>query len=190
MLVFIWFMAQGARQGDVVLAANAVLMQFVGVAAYFLDGVAFSAEALVGRAIGAARRVVLVDVVRLTTQWAVSFAVAASVLFAALGPLLIDLLTIDAAVRQTARGYLLWAALAPLAGVWSFQLDGIFIGATRTAEMRNAMLFTLAIFFIAWWLLLPLGNHGLWAALYVSYAARALTLLRYLPRLLRGVPAR
>jgi MATE family multidrug resistance protein len=73
--------------------------------------------------------------------------------------------------------------------VWAFQLDGIFIGATHTAQMRNAMLATLAIFLAAWWLLAPWGNHGLWAALFVSYAARAFTLLYYLPGLVRSVPA-
>ena len=186
--VFAWFMAQGAKQGDVALAANAVLMQFVGVAAYFLDGVAFAAESLVGRAVGAARRALLRAAIGLTTIWAAALALAASGLFLLLGPLLIDLLTVDAGVRAAARVYLPWAALAPLAGVWSFQLDGVFIGATRTAEMRNAMLLTLALFFLGWWLLLPWGNHGLWAALYVSYAARLLTLGAYLPRLLRSVP--
>jgi len=67
--------------------------------------------------------------------------------------------------------------------VWAFQLDGIFIGATRTREMRDAMLLSLAIFLAGWWLLQDLGNHGLWAALYVHYAARTGTLLRFLPRL-------
>jgi MATE family multidrug resistance protein len=188
--VFVWFMAQGARQGDMLLAANAVLMQFVSVAAYFLDGVAFAAEALVGRAVGAARRAMLVAAMRLSTGWAAALAVVASLLFAILGPTMIDGLTIDASVRLSAREYLPWAALAPLAGVWSFQLDGIFIGATRSGEMRNAMLLSLAIFLVGWWLLRPLGNHGLWGALYVSYAARTITLLRYLPRLVRGVPDR
>ena len=73
--------------------------------------------------------------------------------------------------------------------VWAFQLDGIFVGATRTAEMRNAMLVALAIFLVAWWLLTPFHNHGLWAALFVLYAARAGTLAYYLPALVRSVPA-
>jgi multidrug resistance protein, MATE family len=187
-LVFVWFMAQGAKQGDTVLAANAVLMQFVAVAAYFLDGIAFTAEALVGRAVGAADRTLLSRAARLTTAWAVLLALLACLGFALLGAHLIDLLSADSGVRATARAYLAWAALAPLAGVWAFQLDGIFIGATRTAEMRNAMLATLAIFLAAWWLLMPWGNHGLWGALYVSYAARALTLLYHYPGLLRSVP--
>jgi MATE family multidrug resistance protein len=185
-LVFVWFMAQGAKQGDTILAANAVLMQFIAVAAYFLDGIAFTAEALVGRAVGAASRMLLSQAARLTTAWAALIAVLATLLFLALGATLIDALSTDPGVRETARIYLPWAALGPLAGVWAFQLDGIFIGATRTAPMRNAMLVTLALFLGAWWLLAPWGNHGLWAALYVSYAARALTLLWCLPALLRS----
>jgi multidrug resistance protein, MATE family len=187
-LVLVWFVSQGARQGDVLLAANALLMQFVSVAAYFLDGVAFAAEALVGRAVGAAQRTWLLAAMKLTTVWAVALAGAASVVFWLLGPGLIDLLTVDAAVRRTARDFLPWAALAPLAGVWSFQLDGIFIGATRSRDMRNAMLLSLGLFLAGWWVLRPFGNHGLWGALYVSYAARTLTLLRCLPALVRGLP--
>jgi MATE family multidrug resistance protein len=99
------------------------------------------------------------------------------------GAYFIDALTVDPDARTAARTYLPWAALAPLLGVWSFQLDGIFIGATRSREMRNAMLLATAIYLIAWWLLTPFGNHGLWAALWVSYVARTGTLSWYLPRL-------
>jgi multidrug resistance protein, MATE family len=187
--VFVWFTAQGARSGDGVLAANAVLMQFVTVAAYFLDGLAFAAEALVGRAIGAAQRAGLVAAARMTTIWAAAVALATSLLLALFGAAIIDLLTVDPGVRALARLYLPWAALAPLAGVWCFQLDGIFIGATRTVQMRNAMLVSTAIFLAAWWLLTPFGNHGLWAALYVNYAARTATLLYCYPALVRSVPA-
>ena len=186
--VFVWFMAQGARQGDVRLAANAVLMQFISVSAYFLDGLAFAAEAMVGQAIGAGRRVVFAAAARMTTLWAVAMAALASLLLALLGGPCIDLLTVDPGVRAAARDYLPWAAGAPLLGVWAFQLDGIFIGATRTADMRRAMLVSLAIFLLAWWLLRPWGNHGLWAALYVHYLARTATLSWYYPALLRSVP--
>jgi len=115
--------------------------------------------------------------------------VLASAVVLPLGPAIIALLSVDEAVRAAARTYLPWAALAPLVGVWCFQLDGIFIGATRAAEMRNAMLMSVAIFLLGWWLLRPWGNHGLWAALYVHYAARTLTLLYYFPAVLRSVPA-
>jgi len=188
-VAFVWFMAQGAKQGDTILAANALLMHFIGIAAFFLDGLAFAAEALVGRAVGAADRAALLSAARISSGWALGFALAACGLFALVGSAAIDLLTVDDSVRAAARTYLPWATLAPLAGVWCFQLDGIFIGATRTAQMRNAMLLALAVFLVAWWALTPFGNHGLWAALYVLYAARALTLLHALPALIRAVPA-
>jgi MATE family multidrug resistance protein len=187
--VWVWFVAQGASQGDVILAANAVLMSFVTVAIYFLDGLAFAAEALVGRAVGAAHRAGLVAAAKLTTVWAAAIAVVVTGVLLAAGPAIIDLLTIDPAARTAARTYLWWAAFVPLLGVWSFQLDGIFIGATRTAAMRNAMVATLGIYLAAWWLLEPYGNHGLWGAFYVSYFARAGTLLWYYPALVRSVPA-
>ena len=186
--VFVWFMAQGAAQGDVRLAANAVLMQFIAISAYFLDGLAFAAEALVGRAVGAMRRAALATAAIRTSLWAGCVAALIALALLLFGPMLIDLLSVDAAVREAARNYLPWAIGAPLLGVWAFQLDGIFIGATRTAEMRNAMLLSTAIFLLAWWLLQPWGNHGLWAALYVNYIARTVTLLWHYPALLRSVP--
>lgn len=185
---FLWFASQGARQGDVVLAANSILLQFISVAAYFLDGFAFATEALVGRAVGAAHRAGLTLAVKMTTAWAAGVAVLVSIVIASCGHWLIDRLTVDLAARAAARIYLPWAAGVPILGVWAFQLDGIFIGATRTAEMRNAMLVSLGIYVGAWWLLRPFGNHGLWAAFYVHYLARTATLLRYYPRLVRALP--
>ena len=183
--VFVWFMAQGARYGDVTLAANAVLMQFVSISAYFLDGLAFAAEALVGRALGARDRAGFRAAVRVSTLWAVFVALLVSSVYFIAGPWVVDALTTDPETRAAARIYLPWAALAPLAGVLAFQLDGIFIGATRSVEMRNAMLFSTAVFVLAWWLLQPWGNHGLWAALYVNYVARTFSLGWYYPALAR-----
>jgi MATE family multidrug resistance protein len=190
MLAFIWFMAQGAQQGDVILAANAVLMQFIGLSAYFLDGLAFSAETLVGRAIGAKHRNALTISIRRTTAWAVAIALVLSLTIVLFGEYGIALLTTDPDARNTANSYLMWAAIGPVLGVWAFQLDGVFIGATRTAAMRNAMLLSLVIYFIAWKLTVPLGNAGLWLAFCVHYIARALTLLYYYPRLVSAVPER
>ena len=101
--VFVWFMAQGASQGDVILAANAVLMQFVSVSAYFLDGLAFAAEALVGRAVGARQRAVFSRAVWLTSVWATGVAAAVSIVYAVFGGALIDGLSVDPAVRAAAR---------------------------------------------------------------------------------------
>ncbi len=187
-MVFVWFVAQGARQGDVVLAANAVLTQFISVGAFFLDGLAFAAEALVGRALGARHRAGLLAAVKITTVWAAATAVAIAVLTVLVGAAVIDLMTVDPDARAAARVYLPWVVLTPLLGVWAFQLDGIFIGATHTAQMRNAMVMTMIVYLIAWWLMRPFGNHGLWAALAVHYVARTGTLLAYFPGLLRSVP--
>jgi MATE family multidrug resistance protein len=188
MAVFVWFTSQGARQGEAILAGNSVLMQFISACAFFLDGLAFAAEALVGRAMGAAQRKGFTLAARMTTLWAAAIAILlAGVLFLC-GPRFIDGLTVDPNARAAALAYLPWAAGAPLLGVWAFQLDGIFIGATRTADMRNAMLVSLAIFLLAWWLLLPLGNTGLWAAFYVHYLVRTGSLLYFYPGLVRSVP--
>ena len=185
---YVWFTAQGAKQGDVILAANAVLMHFVSMGAFLLDGFAFAAEALVGRALGAARRAGVREAVRLTTYWAAGTAVVIAIAVGLLGALFVDILTVDPAARATARAYLPWAVASPLLGVWAFQLDGIFIGATRAADMRRAGLASLAIFLAAWWALTPFGNHGLWAAMCVHWIARAGTLLYYYPALIRAVP--
>jgi MATE family multidrug resistance protein len=187
--VFSWFIAQGAKFGETVLAANAVLMHFVAVSAYFLDGFAFAAEALVGKAVGAAHRAGLTQASRMTTWWAGGVALFATLILVLFGSTFIDILTVEPGVRSIARQFLPWAAMAPLVGVWAFQLDGIFIGATRSADMRNAMLMSAGIYLVAWYLLRPLANQGLWAALYVHYAARTFTLLYYFPGLRRSVPA-
>jgi MATE family multidrug resistance protein len=187
--IVVWFVEGGAASGDAVLAANALLLNCISVAAFFLDGVAFAAESLVGRSIGAGRRDALVRSMRVTTLWAVIIAAGIAAALLVSGAAIIDVTTVDPATRAVAREHLLWAVSVPLVGVWAFQLDGIFIGATRTAEMRNAALATLALYLAVAWLLLPFGNHGLWAALAFSYLARAGTLAWFLPRLVRSVPA-
>ncbi|MEO0321884.1 MAG: MATE family efflux transporter [Myxococcota bacterium] len=180
---FAWFTDRGARAGELVLAANAVLLQLVNVAAYFLDGLAFAAETLVGRAVGARSTRLFDAAVRRTTQLAALVALALTLVFALGGTYFVDALTTDPEVRAFARRFLPWAAAGPLAGVWAYQLDGIFIGATRTRALRNAALAATAIFLAGWWLLRGFGNHGLWASLHVHYAARLATLAFALPAL-------
>src|SRR5690606_10571100 len=121
-----------------------------------------------------------------TTLWAAAIAGVLSLIYLAVGPGFVDLITVDPGTREVAKRHLGWAVAAPIAGVWAFQLDGIFIGATRTVQMRDAMVLSLGIFLLSWWLLLPLGNHGLWASLFVHYAARVATLGRHAPALFRG----
>ncbi len=119
---------------------------------------------------------------------AVGTAAAMSLGFAVFGPLIIDGLTNVPAVRATARVFLWYAALHPLLGVWCFQLDGIFIGATRTRDMRNAMVLSFLLYLGAWWLAFgPLGNHGLWLAFLVFFVVRGVTLGARYPALVEAV---
>lgn len=186
LFAFTWFTAKSAEAGDVVLAANSVLMTLTYVAAYFLDGFAFSAETLAGQAIGAQRINRFRDAVRLSTAWAIAFSIAASLIFWFAGDSIINLLTVNEDVRATAREYLVWATLVPIAGVMAYQLDGIFIGATRTADMRNMMLISLTCYLALWAILTPLyGNHGLWASIIIFVGLRALTLGMRYPALVR-----
>jgi MATE family multidrug resistance protein len=187
LFVFTFFTAQAARSGDVILAANEVLLLFLSVSAYLLDGFAFATEVLTGRAIGAARADRFRDAVKLSSVWAVGIAFAVSLLYTFFGTTIVDALTTNAAVRETARLYLPWAVAAPAIGVACFQLDGIFIGATRTRDMRNMILLSLVIFLAAWAALTPaFGNHGLWASLLVFFVARAVTLALHYPALQRA----
>ena len=94
-----------------------------------------------------------------------------------MGPLVIDALTINQEVRNTARAYLLWTVAAPVIGVACYQLDGIFIGATQTRDLRNMMLLSVALYLPAWYsFVIWFGNHGLWASLMLFLALRGLTL--------------
>jgi MATE family multidrug resistance protein len=178
--VFLFFTAQGARAGDVTLAANAVLNNFLLISAFFLDGLANAAQQLCGRAYGARDRTAFSGAVRLVILWGAGFSLAVAAVFALLGPGLIDVMTASADVRQLARDYLGFVVLAPLLGVFAFAYDGVYIGATWARDMRNLMLLSLLIFVAAWLLLRPFGNAGLWGALLVHYAARGgLQALRY-----------
>jgi MATE family multidrug resistance protein len=134
---FLFFTAQGARSGDVILAANAVLNNFLLISAFFLDGLANAAEQLCGRAYGARDHIAFASAVRLVIRWGFGIALMVAAVFALFGPALIDAMTASADVRQHARDYLWFVVLAPLPGVFAFAYDGIFIGATWAREMRN-----------------------------------------------------
>ncbi|MGB5511236.1 MAG: MATE family efflux transporter [Woeseiaceae bacterium] len=167
--------AQGARLGPLVLAANAVLMNFQHLTSFGLDGVAHAAEALVGKAVGQKRRDVLEESVRLTLKWSLIFATGFSLAYFMAGPLVIGILTDLPDVRAAAAKYLPWMVLSPLVSVWCFLYDGVFVGATRAKAMRNIMLVsTFVIFLPAWYLLQPLGNHGLWLAFTIFMASRGI----------------
>lgn len=179
--IFVSFMFFGARFGDVTLAANQILLQFIHVIAHTLDGFAFAAETLVGHAFGASKRAELRRAALLSSTWSAGIVVLLSLGIAVFGGAIFDLMTNAQEVRDAARLYLPWLVLAPIISLAAFMLDGIFIGATRTADMRNMMALTCVIYFIAVWLLSPsLGNHGLWVAMMISFVARgALLGMRY-----------
>jgi MATE family multidrug resistance protein len=184
--VWLFFTAQGARAGDVTLAANAVLNNFLLISAFFLDGLANAAEQLCGRAYGARDRAAFSGAVRLVIAWGFGFALIVAAIFALLGPALIDVMTASADVRHSARDYLWYVALSPLLAVFAFGYDGVYIGATWARDMRNLMVLSLLIFLAAWLALRSFGNAGLWGALLVHYAARGgLQALRY-PAMLRA----
>jgi MATE family multidrug resistance protein len=184
-VAFLFFTAQGARAGDVTLAANAVLNNFLLVSAFFLDGLANAAEQLCGRAYGARARDEFSGAVRLVVSWGFGFALAVTAVFALFGPALIDLMTASPDVRRIARDFLLFVIASPALAVFAFAFDGVYIGATWARDMRNLMVASLAIFLAAWFALRSFGNAGLWAALLVHYAARGgLEAWRY-PALLR-----
>lgn len=179
--VVVTFLFLAADFGDVPLAANQVLLQFLNVTAAALDGFAFAAEAMVGQALGARARAELRRAALLTGFWGAITALILALAFALFGGTIIDVLTTSPEVRLAARDYLPWMVAAPLVGVGAWMLDGIFIGATRTAVMRNMMFLSVCIYALAAVLLIPLmGNHGLWAAMLICYLARGVTLaLRY-----------
>ena len=180
---FTSFLFIGAGLGDVTLAANQVLAQFLSITAFALDGFAFAAETLTGQAMGAHRPAALRRAAVVTSQWGVAGALLLSLGFWVLGPAIIDLMATAPEVRAAARVFLPWLIAAPLIGIASWMLDGIFIGTTLTREMRNAMLVAVPVYVAAAALLVPaFGNHGLWAALMVLNAARALSMAGYYPR--------
>ena len=182
-LSFTSFVFLGAKQGDVTLASNQVLLQFLEITAYALDGFAFAAETLVGQAVGARRP----DLVRRASQisllWTFAGAVLLALCFALAGGLLIDVMSNAPEVRLEARSSLLWIVLAPMIGAAAWTYDGVFIGATLTRDMLRLMALSVALYCMALIVLLPLwGNHGLWAALMVLNAARSLLMWRAAPK--------
>jgi multidrug resistance protein, MATE family len=178
------FSRQSEKLGVQVLDANSVLLHFTSLSAYALDGFAHAAEGLCGAAIGEKNKMKLRDAFYKTSLWCGVFSLLIAFAFWAGGPLIIDSLTSNQAIRETAKSYLFWAVLMSPLAFASFQLDGLFFAATRGAEIRNAMIVSLASYLAAVWLLLPLfGNHGLWLALAIFMVVRAAALAVYYPRI-------
>lgn len=188
LLGFAFFTDQSARFGDTVLAANHVLLQYVSFSAFFLDGYAFVAEALVGTALGARDRLSFDRAVRRSTELSLLSAAVLAAGILVIGPGLLSLLTDLAPVRATAAAYLPHAAIYVLCSAFAFQLDGIFIGATATRDMRNASIASTAAFVVGAHVLTRWAdNRGLWLAFIGFVIARAVALGVCYPRLRRGL---
>jgi len=183
---FFFFTAQGARLGDAVLAANAVLITFLLLLSNLLDGFANAAEALVGDAHGRHDRQALRQAIGATGRWTVACAALGLIAFSLGGVPLIHLLTDLPGIRDTAITYLPWMLLLPLTASAGFWLDGIFVGATWGAAMRNTMLLAVGIFFVLWALTLGWENHGLWLAMNGFMAGRGIVMGWVLKKRLAG----
>jgi MATE family multidrug resistance protein len=182
---FTTFVMLGAGFGTVTLAANHVLMQFLEITAYALDGFAFAAEALIGQAIGARSINATRAANRMAHKWGLIGGLAMAALFLMAGGVIIDLLTTSPEVRSEARLYLPWLVAVPLLGVSSWIWDGVFVGAMKSGLMLVTMATSVAIYGVLLAVLIPVfGNHGLWAAMLGLFVARALTMRAVWPRVL------
>lgn len=184
---FAFFTAQSAKFGEIVLAANTVLLHLLNIMAYGLDGFAHAVEALGGSAYGAKNKNNFQRAVRLTTVWSAIMAVFVSVCYLIFGQTIVSWFTEIAEVIDTADKYLFWMIISPIISFWSFQLDGLFIGTGHTKAMRNAMIISTLGYLVMVLLFQQLwNNHGLFLALTCFMILRALTLLIYYPAVLRA----
>lgn len=175
-LVFVFIAFRGAAFGDTVVAANAVLLTFLMLVSYALDGFAYAAEATIGKAVGAKNTAEMQDLFSILALWGLLLGTVFSLVYWLGGNSLIAILTSITAVCEQAASFLPWLIALPLLAVWSYLLDGIYIGATKGRAMRNAMLIAFSGFALSYWLLQPLANHGLWLALCIFMVLRGLTL--------------
>lgn len=167
---------QGAAFGDQTVAANAVLMSFLMMISYGMDGFAYAMEAMVGKAIGAKSETQLKAAMIGSAFWSVVICLLLTLAFGWYGSALIRLITDISAVQQTAQVYLPWLVAMPLTSMWCFLLDGIFIGATKGREMRNSMFVAACTFFVVFYGFAFWGNHALWLAMLSFMAMRGLSL--------------
>ena len=184
LLAFVFFTSQASGFGDRTIAAHLILIQFQQFLAFGLDGFAHAAEALVGQSIGANSFRALRNAVLLTCKWAVAISGLYTAVYFIFGEQLIGLLTNIKEVKLIAHEYLIWVVISPLVSIWSYMLDGIFIGATRSSEMRNGMIISLIIFIVITILLKPyMGYTGVWLAFIIFMIMRGVTLGIFYPRI-------
>ena len=187
-VIFVSFLMTSGKFGDVELAATQILLQFLHIAAYGMDGFAFAAEVLVGQAVGKSNRFMLREAVIKSGLWTFTIAVFLALIYALFGALFIKIMTTSDEVRLASETFLIFIVLVPIFGALPFLMDGIFIGATRSIDMRNMMFLSLIIYVVSAYVFMDLyGFYGLWIALLVSYAARGISLLTRYPKLEKSI---
>jgi MATE family multidrug resistance protein len=185
---FGFFINQSAQFRDFVLAANHILLELISFAAFFLDGYAFVVESLVGSSLGAKRRDSFDIAVKRSSILALVKAAVLALLLLLFGDSVVAVLTDIEPVQAAAQGSLFLAAIYIFFSFAAFQLDGIFIGASFTRQMRNAAFLSIAVFLAAWWILMDrFGVNGLWWAMIIYVAARADALLLFYPALRKSI---
>jgi len=183
-----FFMAKSAELGDVQLAANQVLHHFLIFTSFALDGVAHAAEAILGESVGRRDRAAFTHDMRVVFLWSGVIGLLNMLIYAIAGHAIIALMTSIPEVRAAAASYLWWPVLMPLVSVWAYTYDGVYLAATRTRIMRNAVMASFVIFLTLLYTLMPsIGNAGLWIAVGGFLAGRGVLLHVFLPRVLRTI---
>ena len=187
-MIFVSFLMTSGKFGDVELAATQILLQFLHISSYGMDGFAFAAEVLVGQAVGKSNRFMLRDAVIKSALWTFVIAIFLALIYALFGSFLIKIMTTSDEVILASESFLIFIVLGPIFGALPFLMDGIFVGATRAIDMRNMMFLSLIIYAVSAYLLIDLyGFYGLWLALLVSYAARGISLVIRYPKLEKSI---
>lgn len=174
--VFFSLSLLGARLGDATVAANALLFNGLMVMAFCLDGLANAVEALCGHAIGAGDNHALCRALVVSGGWSLIGSIGYALFFGLAGHVFVNLQTNLPEVRDIAYGYLPWLTALPVISVWSYLLDGLFVGATRGREMRDGMLISVAFYALLVWATRGLGNNGLWLAFLSFMAIRGMSM--------------
>lgn len=178
------FTAKSATLSDTVLAVNTILLQFINLMSYAIDGFAFAAESLIGKYKGAQDMRNLKKTTHQIFLWAFLFGGLIMLIFVIFGEPLLHLFTDQMPLIEQAKPYLIWIIVASVVNVAAYIWDGIFLGATASKALRNSVILSTLIFLSAVYLLMPFGNHGLWAALTVLLAARGISLTALAPKYL------
>ncbi len=175
-LVFGFMTFQSAALGDDIVAGNAILMNFLMLVSFAMDGFAYAMEAMIGKAVGEKSKDTLIASLTVTTCWSLVITLLITLTFYFFGDAIINAMSSIESVRNQAYIFLPWLVVMPLISMWCFLLDGLFVGATQASDMRNTMFLALIGFFSIWWLSQGLGNHALWAAMLGFMALRGVLL--------------